>query len=52
MKSDLTRWRADGPGGTNSANPDARRRAIVAALIAVGVIAVLAIATWSRGGNG
>lgn len=32
-------------------NPDARRRAIVAALIAVGVIAVLAIAIWSRGGN-
>ena len=32
-------------------NPDARRRAIVAALIAVGVIAVLAIAIRSRGGN-
>ncbi len=32
-------------------NPEARRRAIVAALIAVGVIAVLAIAIRSRGGN-
>ena len=32
-------------------NPDARRRAIVAALIAVGVIAVLAIAIRSRGGD-
>ena len=32
-------------------NPDARRRAIVAALIAVGVIAVLAMAIRSRGGN-
>ncbi len=32
-------------------NPDARRRAIVAALIAVGVIAVLAIAIRSRGGE-
>lgn len=32
-------------------NPDARRRAIVAALIAVGVIAVLAIAIRSRGGG-
>lgn len=33
-------------------NPEARRRAIVAALIAVGVIAVLAIAIRSRGGGG
>ncbi len=32
-------------------NPDARRRAIVAALIAVGVIAVLAIAIRQRGGD-
>ncbi len=32
-------------------NPDARRRAIVSALIAVGVIAVLAIAIRSRTGN-
>jgi hypothetical protein len=32
-------------------NPETRRRAIVAALIAVGVIAVLVIAVWSRGGN-
>jgi hypothetical protein len=32
-------------------NPEARRRAIVAALIAIGVIAVLAIAIRSRGGN-
>lgn len=32
-------------------NPEARRRAIVAALIAVGVIAVLAIAIRSRGGS-
>lgn len=32
-------------------NPEARRRAIVAALIAVGVVAVLAIAIRSRGGN-
>ena len=32
-------------------NPDARRRAIVAALIAVGIIAVLAIAIRSRGGS-
>lgn len=32
-------------------NPEARRRAIVAALIAVGVIAVLAIAIRSRGGG-
>ncbi len=32
-------------------NPDARRRAIVAALIAVGVIAVLAIAIRSLGGD-
>ncbi|MCA9861211.1 MAG: hypothetical protein KC438_15900, partial [Thermomicrobiales bacterium] len=33
-------------------NPEARRRAIVAALIAVGVIAVLAIAIQTRGGGG
>lgn len=33
-------------------NPDARRRAILAALIAIGVIAVLAIAIRSRGGGG
>ena len=32
-------------------NPDTRRRAIVAALIALGVIAVLAIALRSRGGD-
>lgn len=32
-------------------NPEARRRAILAALIAVGVIAVLAIAVRSRGGS-
>lgn len=32
-------------------NPDARRRAIVAALIAIGVVAVLAIAIRSRGGD-
>lgn len=32
-------------------NPDTRRRAIVAALIALGVIAVLAIAIRSRGGG-
>lgn len=32
-------------------NPEARRRAIVAALIAIGVIAVLAIAIRSRGGD-
>ncbi|HRJ61076.1 MAG TPA: hypothetical protein PKZ99_07830, partial [Azospirillaceae bacterium] len=32
-------------------NPDARRRAIVAALIAIGVIAVLAFAIQSRGGD-
>lgn len=32
-------------------NPDPRRRAIVAALIALGVVAVLAIALLSRGGD-
>ncbi len=32
-------------------NPEARRRAIVAALIAIGVVAVLAIAIRSRGGG-
>lgn len=32
-------------------NPEARRRAIVAGLIAIGVIAVLIIAIRSRGGN-
>jgi len=32
-------------------NPEARRRAIVAALIAIGVIAVLAFAIQSRGGD-
>ncbi|HET9660651.1 MAG TPA: hypothetical protein VFP05_10010 [Thermomicrobiales bacterium] len=32
-------------------NPEARRRTIVAALIAIGVVAVLVIAVWSRGGG-